>query len=225
MLRLLVRLLTGPAALALALTSAGCGVAPAEDNSAVAVPTAIGLSPEDFLGTTECDPLAGDARSYVATIVDQTICPEGEQACSESGQCCSGVCTIPAGMKGTDKDGQPTGTCAAKTTPTILPSSPPLRCNESVYFRGVIVGHAYSAQVDVYDVAASELVPAASPLGSEPGQWTGARQMLAAGTLAPLAPTLETQCGAEPALRAVAVSSRAVFVDACEALGAPAATP
>ncbi len=54
--------------------------------------------------------------------------------------------------------------------PFTLPSTPPIRCSTVALFRYVIDGHVYVAEVDGYDVPASDLAPLA-------GNSSGARQM------------------------------------------------
>jgi hypothetical protein len=70
----------------------------------------------------------------------------------------------------------------------VLPSSPPISCAEQVSFRYVVVGHAYTAEVDGYTQRPEEL----APLG---GESSGSRQMLLFGTTDPATPAWTTVCG------------------------------
>lgn len=98
-----------------------------------------------------------------------------------------------------------------------LAASPPSPCSTRVAFRYVVVGHAYTAEIDVYDRPASELTPAG-------GSSSGSRVMLDANG-AVVAPRWRTSCGVGAAGPAVALDDASVVVSGCEPLdGRGAAT-
>lgn len=91
-----------------------------------------------------------------------------------------------------------------------LAASPPAPCTTRVGFRYVVVGHAYTAEIDVYDRPASELTPAGGPS-------SGSRVMLDASG-AVVAPRWRTRCGVGAAGPAVALDDASVLVSGCDPL-------
>lgn len=97
-----------------------------------------------------------------------------------------------------------------------LAASPPAPCTTRVGFRYVVVGNAYTADIDVYDRPASELTPAGGPT-------SGSRVMLDASG-AVVAPRWRTRCGVGAAGPAIALDDASVLVSGCDPLdGAGAA--
>jgi hypothetical protein len=91
-----------------------------------------------------------------------------------------------------------------------LGAAPPSPCTTRVAFRYVVVGHAYTADVDVYDRPASELTPAG-------GEGSGSRVMLDASG-AVVQPQWRTRCGVGAAGPAIALDDASVVVAGCEPL-------
>jgi hypothetical protein len=200
----------------------GCGETPAEGNGVTPVPTSIVVDPAEFFGAVPCVYGDGALASYVATITDETICPDDKTACSQGSDCCSGVCvaTPAANPKDPVLDNQPKGTCAPKSEPFVLPSSPAVSCAASVFFRFVIPGHTYSAVIDAYAATPESLIPVGPPYpdGAPASIWSGNRQMLDRETLTPAPPQQTTTCGATPETRATAIVDSNVVVEGCAAL-------
>ncbi len=94
----------------------------------------------------------------------------------------------------------------------VLAAAPPAPCSTRVAFRYIVIGHAYSAEVDVYDRPVAELFPAG-------GASSGSRVMLDAEG-AVVAPRWRTRCGASTSGPAVAVDDTSVVVSGCDALAA-----
>jgi hypothetical protein len=88
-----------------------------------------------------------------------------------------------------------------------LGAGPPSACSSRMAFRFISVGHEYTAEVDIYDVPASELFPAG-------GAASGSRVMHDASG-AVVAPRWRTQCGTGPSGGAVSVPSTSVVVAGC----------
>lgn len=203
----------GAAALLLAPAMAGCSTSDTTTTIGAIVPTSIVVDPQSFLGDLPCSDAPGALRSYVATITDETICDDGGEACGADGDCCSGACLVTSASSGAG-GGSSSGTCAPKTTPFTLPSSPPVSCAAPVFFRYVVPGHVYSAEVDGFPVPPEALVP----VGQVDGAWSGSREMLDATTREVVKPRWTTRCGQTQETGAVAVTNANVFVDACEPL-------
>lgn len=84
--------------------------------------------------------------------------------------------------------------------PVTLPSSPATPCSEQILFRQVIADHVYTAEIDGYEQAASELLPYGGiPSGSaDPpshGNTSGSRLQHRKGTNEPVDPRWTTSCG------------------------------
>lgn len=94
----------------------------------------------------------------------------------------------------------------------VLAASPPAPCSTRVAFRHIVIGHAYSAEVDVYDVPAEDLFPAG-------GESSGSRVMLDA-TGQVVAPRWRTRCGVGASGPATAVEDASVVVTGCDTLAA-----
>jgi len=93
-----------------------------------------------------------------------------------------------------------------------LAAGPPAACSSRMAFRFINAGNVYTAEVDVYDVAADQLFPAG-------GSGSGSRVMHdAAGNV--VAPRWRTQCGVGPGGGAVAVADTSVVVAGCNPLEA-----
>lgn len=115
-------------------------------------------------------------------------------------------------------DGAAKSYVAAATDVTVdfvLAASPPAPCSTRVAFRYIVIGHQYSAEVDVYDVPADQLFPAG-------GGSSGSRVMLdAAGQV--VAPRWRTRCGVGPSGPSTAVEDASVVVTGCDTLAAEGA--
>ncbi len=104
-------------------------------------------------------------------------------------------------------DTGPAGAPAGEDQSFTLGAGPPTPCSSRTAFRLIVVGNAYAADVDVYDVPASELFPAG-------GATSGSRVMHDA-TGAVVAPRWRTHCDGG-ASGAVAASDTSVVVAGCD---------
>ncbi len=91
-----------------------------------------------------------------------------------------------------------------------LAASAPVPCSSRVAFRYVVLGHAYTAEVDVYDRPGSELFPVGGP--------TSGSRVIVDAQGAVVAPRWRTSCGNGPSGPAVAVDDTSVVVAGCEPL-------
>jgi hypothetical protein len=92
------------------------------------------IDPSEFLGDVLCADLSGAMKSYVATFTDWGPAPSAAAHTAD---------TMPG-------------------YPVVLPSSPPAPCSQRVAFTNGVSGHRYTVDIDGYEQAPSEMVPACS---------------------------------------------------------------